>query len=194
MTFPQNTPSIDQLINLPAGEIAQLPVELLAALQREIDAAAKQMKAVTARFSTALEVRYAARAAEARRACGKDTGTVRIVDGDFTVVADLPKRVEWDQAKLAAMVERIRAAGEDPAEYVEISFKVPERAYRAFVCHTINPWGFPAKDRSGRLGPVEEPHLGRLMDKIRAPGTPAPLRLTFTPPADGAADHPHPQS
>ena len=70
MTFPQNTPSIDQLINLPAGEIAQLPVELLAALQREIDAAAKQMKAVTARFSTALEVRYAARAAEARRACG----------------------------------------------------------------------------------------------------------------------------
>ena len=132
MTFPQNTPSIDQLINLPAGEIAQLPVELLAALQREIDAAAKQMKAVTARFSTALEVRYAARAAEARRACGKDTGTVRIVDGDFTVVADLPKRVEWDQAKLAAMVERIRAAGEDPAEYVEISFKVPERAYAAW--------------------------------------------------------------
>ena len=132
MTFPQNTPSIDQLINLPAGEIAQLPVELLAALQREIDAAAKQMKAVTARLSTALEVRYAARAAEARRACGKDTGTVRIVDGDFTVVADLPKRVEWDQAKLAAMVERIRAAGEDPAEYVEISFKVPERAYVAW--------------------------------------------------------------
>ena len=132
MTFPQNTPSIDQLINLPAGEIAQLPVELLAALQREIDAAAKQMKAVTARFSAALEVRYAARAAEARRSCGKDTGTVRLVDGDYTVVADLPKRVEWDQAKLAAMVERIRAAGENPAEYVEISFKVPERAYVAW--------------------------------------------------------------
>ncbi|MCF1711014.1 hypothetical protein L0V05_19570 [Tabrizicola sp. J26] len=132
MTFPQNTPSIDQLINLPAGEIAQLPVELLAALQREIDAAAKEMKAVTARFSTALEVRYSARAAEARHLLAKDTGTVRIVDGDFTVVADLPKRVEWDQAKLAAMVERIRAAGEDPAEYVEINFKVPERAYAAW--------------------------------------------------------------
>lgn len=68
MPFPQNTPSLDELINLPAGEIAQLPVELLAAMQHEIDAAAKQMKAVTARFSTALEVRHAARAAEARRA------------------------------------------------------------------------------------------------------------------------------
>ena len=61
--------------------------------------------------------------------------------------------------------------------------------YRAFVCHTINPWGFPAKDRSGRLDQVEEPHLGRLMTKIRAPVAPAPKRLTYTPPpADPAAD------
>ncbi len=132
MPFPQNTPGIDELINLPAGEIAQLPVELLAAMQREIDAAAKQMKAVTARFNTALEVRYASRATDARRACGKDTGTVRLADGDFTVVADLPKRVDWDQPRLAAMVERIRAAGEDPAEYVETSFKVSERSYAAW--------------------------------------------------------------
>ena len=132
MSFPQNTPGIDELINLPAGEIAQLPVELLAAMQREIDAAAKQMKAVTARFSTALEVRYAARATEARRACGKDTGTVRLADGEFTVVADLPKRVEWDQTQLAGMVERIRAAGDDPAQYVDIAFKVPERKYAAW--------------------------------------------------------------
>ena len=35
--------------------------------------------------------------------------------------------------------------------------------YRAFVCHTINPWAYPAKDRSGRLDQIEEPHLGRLM-------------------------------
>ena len=56
----------------------------------------------------------------------------RLADGDFSVVADLPKRVEWDQARLAAMVERIRAAGEDPAEYVETSFKVAERSYAAW--------------------------------------------------------------
>lgn len=40
--------------------------------------------------------------------------------------------------------------------------------YRAFINHTINPYGFPAKDRSGRLGMIEEPHLGRLMEKIRS--------------------------
>lgn len=41
-------------------------------------------------------------------------------------------------------------------------------SYRAFICHTINPWGFPAKDRSGRLEQQEEPHLGRLIAKCAA--------------------------
>jgi len=132
MTYPSNTPGIDELINLPAGEVAQLPVDLLAAIQREIEAAAKQMKAVTARFATALEIRYATRAAEARRACGKDTGTVRLADGEFTVVADLPKRVDWDQDRLAELVERIRTAGGDPSQYVDTAFKVPERKYSAW--------------------------------------------------------------
>ena len=53
---------------------------------------------------------------------------------------------------------------------------------RAFVCQTLNPWGYPAKDRSGRLEPVEEPHLGRLMEKIRGPAIPADRRLTYAPP------------
>ena len=63
---------------------------------------------------------------------GKDSGTVRLRDGTTTVVADLSKRVDWDQEKLGQMVERIRAAGDDPAEYVEISFKVSERKYAAW--------------------------------------------------------------
>ncbi|KPL53181.1 hypothetical protein ABB55_13960 [Prosthecomicrobium hirschii] len=54
-------------------------------------------------------------------------------------------------------------------------------SYRAFVCQTLNPQGFPAKDRSGRLDMVEEPHLGRLMAKIRS----GPRRtLPITPALD----------
>lgn len=52
-------------------------------------------------------------------------------------------------------------------------------AFRAFVNHTINPYGYPAKDRSGRLDLLEEPHLGRLMAKIKGPGKPAHERLVF---------------
>jgi hypothetical protein len=38
--------------------------------------------------------------------------------------------------------------------------------YRAFVCGALNEWGYPAKDRSGRLDTLEEPHLGKLMAKM----------------------------
>jgi hypothetical protein len=64
--------------------------------------------------------------------------------------------------------------------------------YRAFVCHTLNDWGFPAKDRSGRLETVEPPHLGRLMDKI-AGAAPAPVPAVLDhrlPPQASAADIP----
>ena len=132
MPYPENTPTPDDLPGLSPQEIAGLPVELLAILQREIDERLKRDKAAKTRLDAALTVRYATRAAEERQAQAKDTGTVRFDDGDFTVVADLPKRVEWDQSQLAAMVERIRDAGDDPAEYVEIAFKVPERKYAAW--------------------------------------------------------------
>ena len=50
----------------------------------------------------------------------------------MTVVADLPKKVDWDQTLIAAVVERIRAAGDDPSQYVDIAIKVPERKYGAW--------------------------------------------------------------
>ena len=157
MTYPENTPSVDDMLNMPTGDLAQMPVELLAALQSELDHASKQLKAATARFSAALEVRYAARAAEARRACGKDTGTVRLVDGDYTVVADLPKRVDWDQEKLAHIAANIAESGEDPAEFIDTRLTVSERKYGALP----EPWrkGFePARTvKPGALKITLEP-------------------------------------
>lgn len=131
MTYPENTPSVDDMLNMPTGELAQMPVELLASLQAELAHAAKQMKAANTRFSTALEVRYASRAAEARQACGKDTGTVRLTDGDYTVVADLPKRIDWSQEKLAQIAANIADSGEDPAEFIDTKLTVSERKYGA---------------------------------------------------------------
>lgn len=58
--------------------------------------------------------------------------------------------------------------------------------YRAFVTDAVNEWGFPAKDRSGRLDQLEEPHLGRLMQKIRGPRKPASERLTYQNPTSDA--------
>lgn len=132
MPFPLNTPKPDDLLSLSTAEIAVLPVELKAILQREIDERQKQIKSIKTRFDAAMVHCYATRASKMRQAAGKDTGTIRFDDGDFTIVADLPKRVDWDQDHLASMVERIRAAGDDPSEYVDVVIKVPERKYAAW--------------------------------------------------------------
>lgn len=39
--------------------------------------------------------------------------------------------------------------------------------FRGLVCTSPNQWSYPAKDRSGRLEQVEEPHLGKLFAKIK---------------------------
>ena len=57
------------------------------------------------------------------------------------------------------------------------------KLYRMFICQTLNPWGYPAKDRSGRLAMLEEAHLGRLMAKISGPVRPIHERLEYGQPA-----------
>lgn len=54
-------------------------------------------------------------------------------------------------------------------------------SYRAFVTQTINPYGYPAKDRSGRLDLLEPPDLGALIAKCAGAGTAAPAQHLQTP-------------
>jgi len=130
-----NRPSLADLMRLPMGEIVALSGETLLLLQEEAEESLRNAKSAKEWLDAVLAWRYVPIANEHRRQDGKDTGTVRFDDGAVTVVADLPKKVEWDQTLLAATVERIRASGDDPTEYVETAFKVPERKYGAWPVH-----------------------------------------------------------
>jgi hypothetical protein len=55
---------------------------------------------------------------------------------------------------------------------------------RAFVCTNPNPWGYPAKDRSGKLEQLEPPNLGALIEKLVGPGQRKPF--TVVSPEQGA--------
>ena len=68
---------------------------MLAILQRDVEQHLARGKAAKASLDAGLAHRYADRAAAVRRGAGKDTGSVRFDDGDFTVVADMAKRVDW---------------------------------------------------------------------------------------------------
>ncbi len=131
MTIPNCIP-LDDLPTMPVGEIADLPGDQLALLKQDADERLRAAKTLCDWLDGAIALKYRDDAQDARRAEGKDTGTVRLQDGPVTVVVELTKRIDWDQAMLAGLVERIRADGADPTEYVDIAFSVPERKYTAW--------------------------------------------------------------
>lgn len=130
-TLP-NHPSAADLDGLPVAAIAVLPADQLVLLQDEIEVLLDTARRLEARLEAALSLRYAERTQDLRQALQKASGTIRFHDGEVVVVADTPRRIEWDQAQLAALAARIEASGEAVGDYVEIAYRVPERRYGAW--------------------------------------------------------------
>ena len=145
-----NHPTLDAAKYLPVCDLLALPAPHLALLQEEARTALEAAKRLQDWIEGIIAVRYGERAIALRAEQRKDAGTVRFTDGDVTIVADLSKRVEWDQDMLAAVVERIRAAGNDPTEYVEVTYKVPERAYAAWPAHIRDAFTGARTVRTGK--------------------------------------------
>lgn len=124
--------SPDQVLATPAGELAQQSGESLFQLKNDAADLLAAAKAIVEHVDRALELKYAQRAHELRLAAGKDTGVVHFDDGHVRITADLPKKIDWDQTKLADITRRIAANGDDPAQYVEISYRVSETKFGAW--------------------------------------------------------------
>ncbi len=149
MTIP-NHPTLKSLVHLPIGDMANLSAETMALLQGEADEALRIAKVTKDWLEGVIALRYADRAQNHRQSVGKDTGTVRFDDDTVTVVADLPKKVVWDQTTLAGLVEQIKGDGDDPTEYVDINFKVSERKYNAWPNHIKSAFQEARTVRTGK--------------------------------------------
>ena len=145
-----NRPHLDDMLRLPVDEVLALPAAHLALLQEDAATALDDAKRNRDWIESVIAARYGQRAVALRSEQRKDTGTVRFTDGDVAIVSELPKRVEWDQDRLAAVVERIRAAGDAPGEYVEVTYKVPERAYTAWPEHIRTAFTAARTVRTGK--------------------------------------------
>ncbi len=120
------------LSGLSLGELAGRSLSDIDRLLRDIEAVKERAQQYQQVLQGELDHRYSARAHALRQEAGKTTGTVRLEDESFVVVADLPKRAEYDQRKLKEAVEALRKWGEDPAHYVETRFQVSETKYNAW--------------------------------------------------------------
>lgn len=127
-----NRVNLAQLREMTAEQAARLPVDQIAMLLEDLAEAKATLKQSDDLLHAALNFRYAERAALLREAKGTNTGTVSLDDGEFTIRADLPKRVEWNQQKLAEAIETIRSWGEKPEDYVAIELKVAESRFTAW--------------------------------------------------------------
>ncbi len=127
-----NRPSLAQAVQMSVTEVAELPIDILAILHEEASELKSHAKRCDDHLYSAMRLRFADAAATARKASGKDTGTVRLIDGDFVIVADLPKKIGWDQAGLRQVESQLAAMGEPVDDYILVKRDVPERAYEAW--------------------------------------------------------------
>jgi hypothetical protein len=94
-------------------------------------------------------------------------------DKHLVFVAILNERVDDRNQKLYDLqLEGGKTAAEFPG-VIDVLVTLttqpsPSGPKRVLITKQDNPLGVPAKDRSGRLSPIEDPHLGRLIAKCLA--------------------------
>jgi len=145
--------------SLPVSQIAELSAPELACVLDDLAEQRAAFVLIEDKVRAALDLKYGARAKQRRAEEAKDTGTVRFEDNGFVVIAELPKRVKWDQDKLRHAGEVIRSGwGDDPADYIKVKLEVSETAYAN--------WPRPVREL---FTPARTVETGRPVYRIKAP-------------------------
>jgi len=107
-----------------------------------------------------------------QHARGKNVVFVAVLE---RIVDEFNRFIEW-----RAQLEGGKTGRELPAivdQVVTMTFVDfgDGKLIRSFICTAPNVWGYPSKDRSGKLEQFEPPDLGKLIAKL-IPATAAPVK------------------
>ena len=127
--------SLDNARHFSVADMVKLPARDLMQLQSEAAKNLQASKALKDWIEGVITLKYESQTQSLRTQMGKDTGMVHFDDDGIRVTADLPKKVEWNQHQLAELAQRIVANGDNPEQYLEITYKVAERKYTAWPEH-----------------------------------------------------------
>lgn len=128
----ENTTTISNIINVPIGSIAKYEVNELYFLCHQISEQLEQLKRTKEWVESAIALKYEEQIKAKRLRLEKDAGIVHLEDGSFKLISDIPKKVIWDQEKLARIIKDIEASNANPAEYIETSHKILESKYNGW--------------------------------------------------------------
>lgn len=124
--------TIEHMMRMPIGEIAKLHPAQLYQLLHEATNTLANAKKVRQWVEAAIAMKYTDQIRAKRQRMEKDTGVIHIDDDGYRLTTDVTKKTEWDQEKLEQIVASIHNQGDNPLEYVDVTYKVPERKYTAW--------------------------------------------------------------
>lgn len=124
--------SLQQAQKLSIGELAGVSALELMHVQAEAANYLRNAKELKDWIDGAIAMKYDQKVSDLRQQLGKETGTVNFDDDGIRVSSDLPKKPVWDQSQLSEIAQRISASGDNPAEFLDITYKVAERKYTAW--------------------------------------------------------------
>ena len=123
---------LPQIMDQAVTEIAALPSEELALLQQQIESRLEGIKRGKEKLSDAIALKYVVKSSSLRQKMAKESGAIKFTDNDVSISANIAKKIQWDQDVLAGIAKRIHANGEDPLEFMTITYKIPESKYNAW--------------------------------------------------------------
>lgn len=126
------TQPLTDIGQLTLAELDEMPLATLDKHLNLVAAIKDTARHYEAALHASMNKRFSERAGQLRQEAGKSTGTVRFEVDGFVVIADLPKRPEYDQTKLKGAVDALRKWGENPDDYVGIEIKVSETKFNAW--------------------------------------------------------------
>lgn len=125
--------SLDDIRRMTSQEVAALPATTLLVLQDDARRLTGDIKKLSARLDEALYRKYGKITDHCHtEEFGPAAGQVKIIDGMIQVTAEYPYLIDWNQQQLARIAKAYYLRGDDPANYMTITYAIDEEIYRSW--------------------------------------------------------------
>ena len=120
---------LQAISSIPVAELAARPAKELMALVADCDREIEEARVAKEWLESVIGYKFVYRSSQLRAELQQEFGEVEFEDDGVRVISDWPREVIWDQKKLSAIAACIRAQGEDPSEFLDIQYNVPEERF-----------------------------------------------------------------
>ncbi|WP_252177217.1 hypothetical protein [Endozoicomonas sp. 4G] len=120
---------LENIKGMGVAELAARSSEELATLVRDTDEALAQLQLQKEWLKSVIAYKYVFKASQVRAQLQQEFGEISFEDEGVGVLVDLPREVSWDQQKLKAIAQRIQEQGEDPSEFLDVHYSVPQEKF-----------------------------------------------------------------